>query len=606
MLQPSKNRLDYGELLIPPEGFRLEHAIATSYSLDLDTLVSIPVALYFAQTLDLNFKADFMQILDSIRRASSSLKVYCQKGQIKVPENQHRLYSFLEECIAQVKPTMRDSFHPKVWVIRYKSEKNEIKYRVIILSRNLTFDRSWDVAFQMDGDFIKDRAHEVKKTKPLVDFIDYLGTHSKPAWFKTFVRDLAKTEFELTQNEFEDFDFYPTGFGKYKENIVFDSHRYDDLLIVSPFLTNDGLEHAKSASVGVPRLFSRQIELKKINPDLLKSFNCWHLSNDFVDGEMKVDADTEENLLSQLQDLHAKIYSYKDGRDAYLLLGSANCSERAMLRNVEFMINLKGKNSKIGPDAIFKELVNDDLKVFQPFNHEEQLSDAEKLEIKHEQALQRIKISIVNASVKGIAKKQEDNNFLIDLAYDLSSVPNEEGIDLAAYLLRSDNQKHQLTPGSINNWTVFNIAELDLSCFLVVEVRIKGTNIGSRFALKISIENLPETRNSKIFKDIISTPSNFFKYIQFLLAENHLSEDLEFEEKDATTNYEGFGVGAYLFQETPLYENMLRAASRQPEKLKEIKNVIDKINEEEKDNTIIPPDFKRLWEVFEKVQSNEK
>ncbi len=56
MLQPNKDRLDYGNLLMPPEGFQLDNAIATSYSLDLDALISIPVALYFAHSLDLNVK----------------------------------------------------------------------------------------------------------------------------------------------------------------------------------------------------------------------------------------------------------------------------------------------------------------------------------------------------------------------------------------------------------------------------------------------------------------------------------------------------------------------------------------------------------------------
>ena len=162
MLQPNKDRLDYGNLLMPPEGFQLDNAIATSYSLDLDALISIPVALYFAHSLDLNVKQDVVQVLDSIRRASTTVKVYCQKGQIKVPDNQHRHYMFIEPCVVQVPPTHRDSFHPKVWVIRYKNNSNEIKYRVIILSRNLTFDRSWDVAFQLDGDCIQDRKNNFR------------------------------------------------------------------------------------------------------------------------------------------------------------------------------------------------------------------------------------------------------------------------------------------------------------------------------------------------------------------------------------------------------------------------------------------------------------
>ena len=368
MLQPHKDRLDYGNLLMPPEGFQLDNAIATSYSLDLDALISIPVALYFAHSLDLNVKQDVVQVLDSIRRASDTVKVFCQKGQIKVPETQHRLYSFIEPCIVQVAPTQQDSFHPKIWVIRYKNNHKEIKYRVIVLSRNLTFDRSWDVAFQMEGDFIQDRQKNFGKTKPLIDFINYLSGFEKISWIKSFVADLGKTDFKITANEFEDFTFLPTGIEGYRKNILFDKQLYDNLLIISPFVTNGGLEIAKQHSKIKPTLFSREFELKKLNREVLTHFSVYHLSNDFVEGEEKLEVDTEENMISQPQDLHAKVYSYKSGWDAYLLLGSANCSKRAMENNVEFMIQLKGKNSKIGPDAIFADLVNKDFHVFQQYS----------------------------------------------------------------------------------------------------------------------------------------------------------------------------------------------------------------------------------------------
>ncbi|MBO5884988.1 MAG: hypothetical protein J6Q51_04250, partial [Clostridia bacterium] len=43
------------------------------------------------------------------------------------------------------------SFHPKFWLIKYVNNEGEALYRVVVLSRNLTFDRSWDVSFCMEG-----------------------------------------------------------------------------------------------------------------------------------------------------------------------------------------------------------------------------------------------------------------------------------------------------------------------------------------------------------------------------------------------------------------------------------------------------------------------
>jgi len=600
MLQPNKDRLDYGNLLMPPEGFQLDNAIATSYSLDLDALISIPVALYFAHSLDLNVKQDIVQVLDSIRRASETVKVFCQKGQIKVPETQHRLYSFIEPCVVQVPPTQNNSFHPKIWVIRYKNNFKEIKYRLIVLSRNLTFDRSWDVAFQMEGDCIQGRQNNFRNTKPLIDFINYLSGFEKINWLKPFLADLGKTEFKITSNEFEDFKFLPTGFDNYRENILFDNHVYDDLLIISPFITNGGLEIAKEHSRVKPTLLSREFELKKINKEVLSHFSLYHLSNDFVEGEEKLEVDTEENILSQQQDLHAKVYAYKNGWDAYLLLGSANCSKRAMENNVEFMVQLKGKNSKIGPDAIFSELVNKDLQIFQQYSGAEELSEQEKLLDEQEQALQKLKIELVNAALKARASRQEDSNFQIDFEFNLKGIEANSKIELTVNLLNSE-QKQTLKVGEKNNWAVHNISELDLSCFLILELKLKGSSAILRFAMKIEITNLPSTRSTKIFRDIISNTANFFKYIRFLLAENYWDEQLSFGEGNGKHS-DGSPFGFY-FSEEPIYENMLKAVSREPEKLAEIKKVMDKLSEEEnKETPIIPQDFKELWKVFDETQ----
>ena len=54
MLHPKNNRIDYGEQLIPPEGYELAYAVGTTYSFDLEALMILPVALFYAQKLDGN------------------------------------------------------------------------------------------------------------------------------------------------------------------------------------------------------------------------------------------------------------------------------------------------------------------------------------------------------------------------------------------------------------------------------------------------------------------------------------------------------------------------------------------------------------------------
>ena len=121
--------------------------------------------------------------------------------------------------------------------------------------------------------------------------------------------------------------------------------------------------------------------------------------------------------------------------------------------------------------------------------------------------------------------------------------------------------------------------------------------------MKIEINNLPNTRSSLIFRDLISNTANFFKYIRFLLAENYWDDSLSFGDKN-DEHSTGNEFDTY-FNEEPLYENMLKAISRNPTKLEEIKKVMDKLDQEEnKDAPIIPEDFRELWSVFDKIQQN--
>ena len=52
MLNPNNDRLDYGQVLAPPDGYTLDFAIGTTYSLDLDALVGACIALGLSEETD--------------------------------------------------------------------------------------------------------------------------------------------------------------------------------------------------------------------------------------------------------------------------------------------------------------------------------------------------------------------------------------------------------------------------------------------------------------------------------------------------------------------------------------------------------------------------
>lgn len=116
-------------------------------------------------------------ILFTTEKVSDKIVLFCEAGQIKVPTKPTALSILLEKMVVEVAlPKDRQlgrypSFHPKTWVLAYVNADGDKKYRFVVMSRNLTFDRSWDISFAMDS---SKNVRQKKKTQPICDFLDYL------------------------------------------------------------------------------------------------------------------------------------------------------------------------------------------------------------------------------------------------------------------------------------------------------------------------------------------------------------------------------------------------------------------------------------------------
>ena len=116
-------------------------------------------------------------LLEALRTTGDKIALFCEGGQIHLPSKVTSLYILLEKMVFPVTTVKTrgiarfPSFHPKFWLIRYIDDAGKPLYRVVVLSRNLTFDRSWDVTFCMDG---TKSSKETDKNNPVSDFLSYL------------------------------------------------------------------------------------------------------------------------------------------------------------------------------------------------------------------------------------------------------------------------------------------------------------------------------------------------------------------------------------------------------------------------------------------------
>ena len=143
-------------------------------------------------------------------------------------------------------------FHPKVWALRFIAEDGAIQYRVLCLSRNLTFDRCWDTVVALDGE-LTDRSNAIAANHPLADLMAALPSLARQALPRPRRQRVEKIADELRRVRFtwpEGFDekecrFWVAGLnGKIATPF---GTRQDKALIVSPFISNtvvrDFLDH---------------------------------------------------------------------------------------------------------------------------------------------------------------------------------------------------------------------------------------------------------------------------------------------------------------------------------------------------------------------------
>ena len=153
MLSPDSRAVAF-ELFRPPSGYRLDFAVLTTYTLDLEALLVLPLSMLAHADGGLEeLLADPLRLHQAIRDAGDRVHVFVDETGIGVPRSARRLYSMLESSVHAVRAPSRGAFHPKVWAARFaaKDETAEDLLRVAILSRNLTFDRSWDVALASEA-----------------------------------------------------------------------------------------------------------------------------------------------------------------------------------------------------------------------------------------------------------------------------------------------------------------------------------------------------------------------------------------------------------------------------------------------------------------------
>ncbi|KYF48536.1 hypothetical protein BE04_37750 [Sorangium cellulosum] len=139
----------------PPPGYRTTWAIGTTYSLDLVACVAAVVALDGRARDTTGFTIP--SALRALGNLRDRVRIFAQQGCIHPsPRSNPRVLALLDRIVRPVPFNLeRQSFHPKVWIVRQDPmptlQDEGPRFVLIVGSRNLTRDSSWDLGIALEG-----------------------------------------------------------------------------------------------------------------------------------------------------------------------------------------------------------------------------------------------------------------------------------------------------------------------------------------------------------------------------------------------------------------------------------------------------------------------
>ncbi len=598
MLEPGV-RGELVEALRPPAGYEVDHAIGTTFSLDLMAMLLVPLAFALLEIEDHEAMAsDPLMLLEALRKHADRVDLFCQGGAMHIPKGDAGFLHFLERGVHEVLPPNESGlFHPKVWALRFHplNALEPVRYRLLVLSRNLTFDRSWDTLLRLESD--PEKKASVTKNRPMCDFLRALPEmmlHANPdtrARVLTMAEELRTVYFEVPP-EFEELHFHPLGIKGHKSLPLIGEKRHR--VILAPFVDQSGLQELiPYPKTGI--LVSREEALRALPHDLLSTFrSVWMLHPDAL-GE----SDEEAMDVNHLRGLHAKCFVFNDGWDSHVFTGSVNATGAGLHQNVEFMVELVGKESQCGMTTMMEPKKGscclwDLLTPFTP--------DAEPEPEDLEQQLDwvRSKVFKAFAAVGGnvhITETHESSGYEMQIRLESPPVcKNFEVASVCCWPVTLPESSARTLPQPPDPAVFPNCTLEALSCFVAFEVK---TQVGEyttrvRFVLKLPVEGMPADREDRLLRRLLRNRNEVTRFLLYLMAEEG-EPPMEIN----PTGSAGGGAGSDTMpwmQTEALLEPLLRCLSERPQALDRVGALLAQLRATDEGTALLPEGFVELWE----------
>jgi hypothetical protein len=343
------------------------------------------------------------------------------------------------------------------------------------------------------------------------------------------------------------------------------------MAVVSPFINDAGAAWLSEQTGELVAVVSRPDELNQLVPDTLKRAGQWFTLDEVAETE---DGEEPEHL--DTIGLHAKVYVAEKSWWTRLYLGSANATRAALIRrnNTEILVELVGRTSRIGGIAT---LLSEDGfgSVLSEYMRPEEMPQPDDKEQIARKALEAARNLLAEIPLKLICRADED-----DWRLTLTSsqkLPLEGISQFKAWPITVSEDNASDTMGLAKNSFVDlgKFSTQSVTSLIAFEFVAGAKKMSLRMVLNIPVDGLPENRDDEIYKMVLKNQEGFLRYILLILgeyAEGIFGKGQFFDRKKSK------GPWSFSFNaETPILEELARAFSRNPDKLKDVKSVVERL-----------------------------
>lgn len=584
------------DVLRPPAGFRVDHAVLTTYSLDLDVLLALPLAVlaHSDRSVD-ELMEEPLLLLEALREAGQRIHVFVDESGIAIPHTNRALYSMLETSVHPVRSPNGGAFHPKVWVVRFVSDEEPPLLRVAVASRNLTFDRSWDVALVSEAATDQEQPHNASgDLAGLLEKLVGMSTQPLDAARRNIVRalgeDVAHRSFPAPDGFNGSVRFHALGLEDGTGPLWGLEQTGNDILAIAPFLSASTLDHLASLSRPPRTLISRREALDALPP---AKRDAWDTIQ--VLSESALD-EPEDDQAARSSDLHAKLIALEHGHKVTWYVGSANLTHAAYTgSNVEMVAAITGP--KGGPDSgkgsgIARFVESGFPKLCEAYVPGEPTTEDAAITEARER-METARARLLNEDLRVVCKPDEDAwSWTLEGAV---ALPAGISVSVWPVSVKEDDARQLELP------LAWRLPMSRLTAFVAFRIEVDANIDDVRMALKLPATGMPEGRVSQVLRTLIDSPQRFLQFLRALLG--GMDEITDWAMGEGNGSWQGQGLDG--MSNATLLEDLLRAASQDPQRLEPLQRLIEDLRTTAEGRDIVPDDLHELWQtIYSVVQAS--